>query len=96
MSQHKSIKEVDWHNMPESKIQTATGMCVVDLTKYLVSKYNLSLDEAFLKLQGTLFFSILNNPESGLFTEQNDFLFAALDKELEEFPEFLSEFLVTY
>lgn len=40
--------------MPEVKMQTAIGMCVVDLTKYLMNKYNLSRDVAFAMLQGNL------------------------------------------
>lgn len=47
----------------------AIGMCVVDLTKYLMNKYNLSQDVAFAKLQGTVLFSLLNNQDSGLLFE---------------------------
>ena len=71
-------------NMTEIKMQTATGMCVVDLTKYLKNNYNLSQDVAFAKLQGTVIFSLLNNLDSGLLFEQNEYLFEPLDVELDK------------
>ena len=83
-------------SMPEKKMQTATGMCVVDLTKYLMNKYNLSQDVAFAKLQGTVLFSLLNNQDSGLLFEQNEYLFEALDIELDKGPEALNSFFMNY
>ena len=82
--------------MPEMKVQTATGMCVVDLTKYLMNKDNLSQDVAFAKLQGTVLFSLLNNQDSGLLFEQNEYLFEALDIELDKGPEALNSFFMNY
>lgn len=82
--------------MPEMKVQTATGMCVVDLTKYLMNKYNLPQDVAFAKLQGTVLFSLLNNQDSGLLFEQNEYLFEALDIELDKGPEALNSFFMNY
>lgn len=83
-------------NMPEIKMQTAIGMCVVDLTKYLMNKYNLSQDVAFAKLQGTVLFSLLNNQDSGLLFEQNEYLFEALDIEFDKGPEALNSFFMNY
>ncbi len=80
--------------MPEIKIQAAIRMCVDDLTKYLMNKYNLSRDVAFAKLQGTVLFSLLNNQDSGLIFEQNEYLFEALDIELDKGPEALNSFFM--
>ena len=83
-------------SMPENKMQTAIGMCVIDLTKYLMKKYNLSQDVAFAKLQGTVLFSLLNNQDSGLLLEQNEYLFEALDIELDKGAEALNSFFMNY
>ncbi len=68
--------------MPESKIETAKGNSVVALTKHLMETKNLSQEKAYALLSSTEFFNLLNDTETNLFIETNDYLCKALDAEL--------------
>ena len=68
--------------MPESKIETIKGNCVIALTKYIMNKLNLTQDKAFSKLNSMEFFSLLNDSGTNLFMETNDYLCKACDLEL--------------
>lgn len=67
----------------ERKIETMKGMCVVDITKYLVKKLNLSPDEAYARFMKMELFKLLMDSESGLFLEQNEYLFECCEKEID-------------
>ncbi len=68
--------------MPESKIETIKGNCVIALTRFIMEKLGLSQDRAFFKLCSMEFFSLLNDSETNLFLETNDYLCRACDLEL--------------
>ncbi len=70
--------------MRESKIETMIGMCVVALTKHLMKKQNISYEDAYKKLLGMEIYKLLQDPETRLFLEINEYLCLACDKELEE------------
>ena len=68
--------------MSESKIETTKGNCAIALTRHIMDKFNLSQDKAFAKLSSTEFFGLLNDSETNLFMETNDYLCEACDYEL--------------
>lgn len=68
--------------MPESKIETIKGNCVVALTKFIMKKFNIPQDKAFSKLYSTDFFELLNDTQTNLFMETNEYLCHACDLEL--------------
>lgn len=69
--------------MNESKIETATGMCVVAITKYIMKKHNLNYEMAYKKLLMTELYKLLQDAETRLFLETNEYLCQAYDKEIE-------------
>lgn len=79
--------------MPENKIETIKGNCVVSLTKFIMQKLNLEQDSAFAKLCSMEIFSLLNDTETNLFLETNEYLHNAclleLNGNLEEMYSFI-------
>lgn len=69
--------------MTESQIETIKGMCTIALTKHIMSKYNLSLEDSFSRLMGTDFYKVFLNAKSGLYLEPDFFLFTACDLDLD-------------
>lgn len=68
--------------MSESLIETTKGNCAIALTRHIMDKLNLTQDKAFAKLSSTEFFGLLNDTETNLFMETNDYLCEAFDYEL--------------
>ena len=68
--------------MTESKIETTKGHCAIALTRHIMEKYTLPQDKAFAKLACTDLFGLLNDTETNLFMETNDYLCEACDLEL--------------
>lgn len=68
--------------MPESKIETIKGNCVITLTKFIMAKLNLTQDKAFSKLNTMELFGLLNDTGTNLFMETNEYLCKACDLEL--------------
>ena len=69
--------------MSESKINVTTGMCVVALTRHIMKKENLDYEAAYKKLLATELYKLLNDSDTRLFLERNDYLCVAYDKETE-------------
>lgn len=69
--------------MPERKIETMKGMCAVDITKFIMKELKLSCDEAYARFMQMELFRILMDTESGMYLEQNEFLFKCCKAELE-------------
>lgn len=69
--------------MSESKIETTKGNCAIALTRHIMDKFNVSQDKAFAKLCSTEFFNLLNDTETNLFMETNEYLCEAFDFELD-------------
>lgn len=67
--------------MREGRIETAMGMCVVALTKHIMKKENLGYEAAYKKLLTTELYKLLQDAETRLFLETNDYLKEAYDKE---------------
>lgn len=68
--------------MPESKIETIKGNCVIALTKFIMSKLAITQDKAFSKLNSMEIFGLLNDTGTNLFLETNEYLCKACELEL--------------
>lgn len=79
--------------MPENKIETMKGMCAVDITKYLMKKYNITPDEAYSKFMQMELYKLLMDSETRLYLEQNEFLFECCDTEIDAGVDELYQFL---
>ncbi len=79
--------------MTESKIETTKGNCAIALTRHIMDKFNLPQDKAFAKLVSTEFFGLLNDTETNLFMETNDYLCEACDFELDGNTEQMYSFI---
>lgn len=79
--------------MSENKIETVKGNCVIALTRYIMQKLNLTQDNAFSKLNSMEIFALLNDTETNLFLETNDYLCHACDLELAGNTEAMYEYI---
>jgi hypothetical protein len=67
--------------MTESKIETAKGMCVVDVTKFLMSRNNWKDDVAYAHFMGMELYQLLMDTDSGMYLEPNEYLFECCEIE---------------
>ena len=79
--------------MSENKIETIKGLCVVNITKFIMTKLGLSADEAYAKFMQKERFDLFMDTESGLYLEQNEYLITCCEKEIEDGVEELYKFL---
>lgn len=79
--------------MTESKIETVTGMCVIALTKHLMSQLNINYETAYKKLLTTELYKLLQDSETRLFLESNQYLVEACNIELKEGKDSLYEYI---
>ena len=79
--------------MTEEKIETAKGLCVVTLTKRIMSAFNLTPDAAYEKLLGSELYSLLMDTETRLIFESDDYLRRCCDIEFNEGVEALYQFI---
>lgn len=69
--------------MQEGKVNVTTGMCVVALTRYIMDKEGLDYEAAYKRLLKTELYKLLNDSDTRLFLERNEYLCKAYDKETE-------------
>lgn len=79
--------------MLEKKIETLKGMCAVDVTKHIMHKLNIEADKAYSFFMQMELFQLLMETDSGLYLEQNEYLFECCDKEIELGIDGLYEFI---
>lgn len=79
--------------MPESKIEVTTGMCVVALTRHIMQKENIDYEEAYKRLLTTELYKLLQDVETRLFLERNDYLAEAYDYEVDLGKDALYEYI---
>lgn len=79
--------------MSEGKIETTMGLCVVALTKHIMEKKKLDYEAAYKMLLTTELYKLLNDQETRLFLEVNEYLIEAYDKELEDGKDALYEYI---
>jgi hypothetical protein len=81
--------------MNKDKIDTVKGMCVVALTRFIMDKYGLKQDKAYRKLLMLELYGLLNDTETRLYLETNEFLCEACETELEKGKDALYNFINT-
>lgn len=69
--------------MSENKIETTKAMCVVSLTRHIMEKLALDCEEAYKRLLVSDLYELLQDSETRLFLETNEYLNRAYDKEFE-------------
>ncbi|MDE6747783.1 MAG: hypothetical protein K2K21_01775 [Lachnospiraceae bacterium] len=79
--------------MSEGRIETTTGLCVVALTKHIMEKQKINHEAAYKKLLTTELYKLLQDVETRLFLETNEYLCEALNKELEDGEDALYEYI---
>jgi hypothetical protein len=79
--------------MSESKIETAKGMCVVDVTKFLMVRNHWTNDIAYAHLMGMELYQLLLDTDSGMYLEPNDYLFECCEIEESKGIEALYDFI---
>lgn len=79
--------------MSESKIETATGMCIIALTRHIMKKENLNYEVSYRKLLSTELYKLLLDSETGLFLEMNEYLCEAYDEEIRSGRDGLYEYV---
>jgi len=67
--------------MTEDKARTLIGLSVVELTRHLMSQGGLPREKAFSMLLRSRTYDLLNNPDSRMYLEDDDFLCRCLDAE---------------
>lgn len=77
----------------ENKIKTAIGMSVIEITKFLMSRYNMDQELAYRKLLGTELYTLLNDIDTRLYLETSEYLCKACELELDEGEEALYDFI---
>lgn len=79
--------------MSENKFKTTVGMCVIALTKHIMDKESLNQEEAYKKLIATELYKLLNDMETRLYLETNEYLCEAYDQENDCSIESLYDFI---
>ncbi len=79
--------------MSDSQFETTVGICVIALTRYLMKKYSIDQEKAYKKLLGMELYKLLNDRETRLYLETNDYLCEACNTELEFSVNQLYEFI---
>lgn len=79
--------------MEDEKIEHLKGLSVINATKHLMSKYELSHEDAYKKLLTSETYRILMESDSGLFLESDSYLSNALDAEFDENKEALYDYI---
>jgi hypothetical protein len=67
--------------MSESKIETVKGLCVVDVTKFLMHRNNCTHDVAFAHFMEMALYQLLMDTDSGMYLEPNEYLFECCEIE---------------
>ena len=79
--------------MPDGKVETAKGLCVVALTRYLMERQHLEQDAAYEMLLGMELYSLLMDTETRLFLETNEYLCECCETELKDGKDALYRFI---
>ena len=79
--------------MNEGRIETTIGMCVVALTRHIMEKNTLDYEVAYKDLLTTELYKLLQDKETRLFLETNDYLVKAYDRESESGVDALYEYI---
>lgn len=70
--------------MADGKVQTAVGVTVIEVTKHIMNMYQIDQEAAYKKLLNTDFYGLLNDLDTNLYLETNEYLCKACELELRE------------
>lgn len=80
--------------MDELKVEHLKGLCVINLTKHLMTKDHLTHENAYKNLLASETYKILMNTDSSLYLESDTYILEAFDIETskgkEDFYSFIS------
>jgi hypothetical protein len=79
--------------MNESRIETAKGMCVIDLTKFLMHRNGCTHDVAFAHLMEMELYHLLMDTDSDMYLEPNEYLFECCEVEESQGIDALYDFI---
>lgn len=79
--------------MDELKIEHMKGLCIIEATKYLMQKDNISHEEAFKKILSTDFYNLLMNTDTSIYLENDNYIKEALTLELSEGKSAMYDFI---
>lgn len=79
--------------MTESKIETMKGICVVDITKYIMNKLGYAMDKAYSEFMNMELYKLLMDTDSGMYLEPNEFLYECFDIEKSSGTDSLYEYI---
>ena len=79
--------------MSEGKIEITTGMCVVALTRHIMQKRHIDYEKAYKMLLTTELYKLLQDSETRLFLETNEYLAEAYDCEADLGKDALYEYI---
>lgn len=79
--------------MSEGKIEVTTGMCVVALTRHIMKKKHVDYEEAYKLLLTSELYVLLQDAETRLFLETNEYLAEAYDQEADGGKDALYEYI---
>lgn len=77
----------------KSKIETTKGLCMIALTKFLMNYYSEPQDQAYKRLMQMELFKLLNDSDTRLFLETNEYLCKCCKIEIEKGIDELYEFI---
>lgn len=70
--------------MTTRKIETTMSLCVIALTKYIMDLKKINYEDAYRFLLGLELYNLLNDEDSRMFLETNEYLCEACRIEIEE------------
>lgn len=79
--------------MRESKIEVATGMCVVALTRHIMKKNDVNYEVAYKVLLAKELYQLLLDTETSLYLETNQYLIEAYNAEADYGKDALYEYI---
>ncbi len=79
--------------MDELKVEHLKGLCVINLTKYLMVKDHLNHEDAYKNLLASETYKILMNTDSSLYLEPDSYILKAFEIEASDGKEGLYSFI---
>jgi len=70
--------------MTTSQIETTMSLCIIAVTKHIMKMKNIGHEEAYKFLLGLEIYTLLNDADSRMFLETNEYLCEACRIEIEE------------
>jgi len=79
--------------MDELKVEHLKGLCVINATKHLMKKENITHEDAYKKFLSSETYKLLMNTDSGMYLESDKYIIEALNIEFGKGKDSLIEFV---